>query len=191
MSVADEIQKLQSLRDAGALSESEYEAAKARLLTGGSAPPPMPSHAVAPPQAAPLSAPPAAPVDIEATTRQWAMFLHLSMLAGFLIPLAGLVAPIVLWQIKKKELPGIDVHGCNATNWIITEVILGIIFIPLCFIIIGIPLLIILGILSVVFPIIAAIKANNGEVWRYPMAFTFVRPLAASQAMTPPEERKW
>src|SRR5688572_3596603 len=143
MSVADEIQKLQSLRQTGALSEPEYEAAKARLLSSGGAPPPMPPQAYVPPQTAPQPT----PVDPEAATRQWAMFLRLSMLAGFLVPLAGLVAPIIIWQIKKNELPGIDVHGCHATNWVITELVLGIIFIPLCFILIGIPLLIILGIL--------------------------------------------
>jgi len=192
MSVADEIQKLQSLRQSGALSESEFEAAKARLLSGGGAPPPMPPQVFTPPPAAPLAAPPAAPVDTEAATRQWAMFVHLSMLASVIAPPTGLVAPIVLWQIKKNELPGIDVHGCNATNWIITEIILGVICIPLIFVIIGIPLLIILGILGIIFPIIAGIKASNGEVWRYPMSFTFFRPqsLPASQAIAP-EERKW
>src|SRR6187431_2675255 len=107
MSVADEIQKLQSLRQSGALSEQEFEAAKARLLSGG-VPPPMPPQTYAPPQAPPA----AAPVNSEAALRQWAMFLHLSMLAGYLVPFAGLVAPVVIWQIKKSEMPGIDVHGC-------------------------------------------------------------------------------
>jgi uncharacterized Tic20 family protein len=186
MSVADEIQKLQSLRESGALSEPEFEAAKARLLSGA-APPPMSAQAYTHP-AAPL----AVPVDPEASTRQWAMFIHLSILAGFLVPGAGLVAPIVLWQIKKNELPGIDIHGCHATNFVITWVILSIICIPLIFVLIGIPLLIILGILGVIFPIIAGIKASNGEVWSYPMTFTFVRPQSQpSSGIAPPEERKW
>ena len=41
-------------------------------------------------------------------------------------------------------------------------------------IIIGIPILFVLGILAVVFPIIGAIKAYNGELWEYPMAIRFV-----------------
>src|SRR5207248_4635078 len=49
----------------------------------------------------------------EQQTRQWALFLHLSILAGFVVPFAGLIVPIVIWQLKKAELPGIDVHGKN------------------------------------------------------------------------------
>jgi len=176
MNLSDELQKLRDLHNSGALSAAEYEAAKARLLNPGvpGTPPPMPA-------AAPAYAPPAAALagsgtGEEAATRQWAMFLHLSQLAGFLVPLGGLIAPIVIWQIKKKELPGIDVHGCHAANWVITEVIIGIICIPLCFILIGIPMLVVLGLLSIVFPVIAAVKGNNGEVWRYPLSFTFFKP---------------
>src|SRR5688572_13352953 len=111
MSLADEIHKLQSLRNTGALTDAEFEAAKARLLgTGGGAPPLPPAHAY-------QNQPP--PVPSGPTTEsvnQWAMFLHLSTLAGLLVPYAGLVAPIVIWQIKKKEMPAIDAHGCHAAN---------------------------------------------------------------------------
>ena len=47
------------------------------------------------------------------------------VLAGFLVPLAGLVTPIVLWQIKKTEYPEIDEHGKAVVNWMITMVIVG------------------------------------------------------------------
>lgn len=197
MNLADDIQKLRDLHQSGALNDAEFEAAKSRLL-GGSAPPPLPpaqsfsppppetyaqppAHNYAPPQA-PLTTPPA---ETDAATRQWAMLIHLTQLAGFVVPLAGLVVPIVLWQIKKQELPGIDAHGCHAANWIITELILGIVCIPLCFVLIGIPLLIVLGVLGIVFPIIAGVKANNGELWRYPMSFTFFRPQATVGTTSP------
>jgi len=107
--------------------------------------------------------------------RQWAMFLHLSMLAGFVIPFAGLIAPIVIWQVKKTELPGIDVHGKNAANWLISCVIYGLVFLVLCLVLIGIPLLVLLGLAAIVQPIIAGIKANNGELWKYPLALTILK----------------
>ena len=163
MNIADEIQKLSDLHRSGALSDAEFETAKAKLLTGPPAPPaPNPS-------AVSVMSP-------EAALKQWGLFLHLSLLAGFLVPLGGLVVPIVIWQMKKQEIPGLDEHGCNAMNFIISMFIYGAICIPLVFLFIGIPLLIILGILGVVFPIIAALKANEGVCWKYPMAITFLKP---------------
>lgn len=107
--------------------------------------------------------------------RQWAMLLHFSMLLGFVVPLAGLIAPIVIWQVKKNEMPAIEEHGKNATNWIISAVIYAIISTILVFVVVGIPLLIALGILSIVFPIIAGVKANNGETWKYPLTIAFIK----------------
>ena len=101
-------------------------------------------------------------------TRQWAFILHISVLAGFVLPLAGLIAPIVIWQLKKDELPGIDAHGKNALNWIISAMIYAVVSVLLVFVIIGIPMLMALGAAGVAFPIIAAIKANHGELWKYP-----------------------
>jgi uncharacterized Tic20 family protein len=148
MSVADELQKLEELHRSGAISSDEFTSAKAKLLSGQ-------------------------PESLEQQTREWAMLLHLSLLAGFVLPLAGLVVPIVIWQWKKSELPGIDVHGKNALNWIISEIIYVAISVMLVFVIIGIPMLIALGLVAVIFPIIAGIKANNGEVWKYPLTITF------------------
>ena len=89
------------------------------------------------------------------------------------MPLAGLIAPILIWQIKKDELPEIDVHGKIVVNWIISEILYGVLCVILLFVVVGLPLLVALGVLAVVFPIIGGIKANNGEVWRYPMSITF------------------
>jgi len=112
--------------------------------------------------------------DKETQARQWAMFIHLSQFAGFVVPVAGYVAPIVLWQLKKDELPGVDVHGKNVVNWLISLIIYVVVSSILCVVIIGIPLLIALGIIAIVFPIVGGIKANNGEVWKYPLTITFL-----------------
>jgi len=99
----------------------------------------------------------------------------LSVLAGLLVPLAGVVVPILIWQLKKAELPGLDVHGKNAVNWIISTVVYAVVCIVLTMVIIGFPLLIVLGVLGVVFPIVAAIKANKGEVWQYPFSIRVLK----------------
>jgi uncharacterized protein len=107
--------------------------------------------------------------------KQWAMILHLSLLAGFVIPLGGLIAPIIIWQLKKKDLPSIDAHGKVVVNWILSALIYTIISIVLVFVLIGILLLMILGVLAVAFPIIGAIKAGNGELWKYPLSIQFFK----------------
>jgi len=167
MNLADELQKLQQLHQSGAITDDEFALAKAKLLSG---PPEFQPGAAGPPEATILS-----PAAREQQTRQWALFLHLSVLAGFVVPLAGLVVPIVIWQLKKDELPGIDAHGKNALNWIISEIIYAVICLILVLAVIGIPLLIALAVVGVVFPIMAGIKANNGEVWQYPLAITFLK----------------
>ena len=106
--------------------------------------------------------------------RQWCMFIHLSLLAGFVIPFAGIVLPIVLWQIKKDEDPSIDVHGRIAINGMISFLIYLVAAGALAFVMVGILLLPLVGLAAIAMPIIGAVKANNGVPWRYPLTFQFV-----------------
>jgi uncharacterized Tic20 family protein len=167
MSLSEELQKLHQLHQSGAIDEAEFTLAKAKLI-GVS------------PEGQSFAAPPLGVTGVgsewqDQQTRQWALFLHLSILVGLAVPVAGFVVPIIIWQLKKDELPGIDTHGKNAVNWIISKLIyaaVSIILLPLFGI--GVLLLTLLGIVAVIFPIIAAIKANNGEFWKYPMAITFL-----------------
>lgn len=112
----------------------------------------------------------------EQQTRQWAMWLHFSQFAGYLVPLAGLVVPIVIWQVKKSELPGLDAHGKVVVNWIVSAIIygvIGVLLIPLFFL--GFVVLGVLSILAIVFPIIGGVKASGGEVWKYPLSFPLLK----------------
>ena len=164
MSIADDLQKLQQLHQSGAIDDEEFAAAKAKLLSG------EPEVRSDPREAIPLS-----PAAQQRETRQWAFALHLSVLAGHAVPFAGLIVPILIWQLKKDELPGLDVHGKNAVNWIISAIIYAVISAILCLVGIGVLLLIALGIVGLIFPIIAGIKAIDGEAWKYPMAISFLK----------------
>ena len=104
-------------------------------------------------------------------TRQWAMFIHFSILAGWAIPLAGLIVPILLWQIKKDELPGIVPHAHVVLNWIVTSLVYALICFILTFVLIGILGFIALGIVTIIFSIVGGLKANEGKVWEYPGTF--------------------
>jgi uncharacterized protein len=164
MNVADELEKLHQLHRTGALSDEEFAKAKAALLEP--TPPALASAGIR------AGLPDSPPVAREQETRQWAMFLHLSVFAGYLVPFADLVLPIVIWQLKKEQLPGIDVHGRIVVNWIISAIIYAVVCVLLIFIVIGIPLLIALGVIGIVFPVVGAIKASNGKAWKYPMSIS-------------------
>lgn len=107
--------------------------------------------------------------------RTWGMWLHLSQLANFVVPMAGLVAPIAIWQLKKDQLPVLDSHGKNAVNWMISSAIYAFIGVLLMLVFVGFFVLLALACCGVVFPIIAGIKANNGEVWKYPLTISFLK----------------
>ena len=158
MSLTEELERLDNLRQRGALSEEEYQKAKEALLRR--------SEPVSQKVSQVLS-------QVGADVNLWSMFIHLSQFCGYLLPLAGLVVPIVLWQVKKDQSPVIDQHGRVVTNWIISSLIYYVVAGLLCFIVIGVPLLFALVVICVVFPIVGGIKANSGEVWRYPLSMPF------------------
>ena len=107
--------------------------------------------------------------------RNWCMFIHLSQFCNYVVPIGGLIVPLILWLMKKDESTLIDLHGRIVLNWIITEFILIIGFGILIIFIIGIPLLLALLVVSFVFPILGAVKAQNGETWPYPFSFEFLK----------------
>ncbi|HVE56339.1 MAG TPA: DUF4870 domain-containing protein [Pyrinomonadaceae bacterium] len=107
--------------------------------------------------------------------KQMGMFIHLSSLVyAFFYPI-GAALPIILWQTQKDQMPALDQHGKNATNWIISSFIYMAVSIPLMFVLIGFLIAPVVWVLMVVFPIIAGIKANNGETWEYPLTIKFIK----------------
>ena len=105
--------------------------------------------------------------------RRYAMFMHFSSLASYLAPLAGIILPIVLWQTAKDRSPGIDAHGRAVMNFTISYLIYLAACVVLCLVLVGFALLAIWGVIVVVLPVIAALKASNGEYWEYPGSIRF------------------
>jgi uncharacterized Tic20 family protein len=118
------------------------------------------------------------PVRVSADDRTMAMFCHLSG------TVSGFIGPLIIWLIKKDESRFVDHHGRTAVNFGITLVIaaavswiggvvLGVLTCGLGFLII-LPLVFGGAVFGLVFWIIAAVKANNGEWYRYPVAIPFI-----------------
>ena len=107
--------------------------------------------------------------------RQMGMFLHLSQLINIIIPLGGVIVPIVIWQMKKDQMPALDAHGKMVVNWLISSLIYWVISAILAIVVIGFLGMLALVIMGIVFPIIGGIKANNGEFWEYPLTIKIIK----------------
>ncbi len=108
--------------------------------------------------------------------QNWAMICHLSALAGFLIPFGNILGPLLVWLIKRGEMPLVDVHGKEALNFQITVTIAFAICIPLVFVLIGIPLMFVVGLAALIMTIMAAVKISNGNLdYKYPFALRLLK----------------
>lgn len=107
--------------------------------------------------------------------RTWGMLAHLSALAGFVIPFGNIIGPLIVWLIKKDEMPFVDDQGKESLNFQITVIIAVFICIVLMFLLIGFLLLPIVGIAALIFIILAAVRTNQGEAYRYPFALRLIK----------------
>jgi len=123
-----------------------------------------------------VTAAPAAPVGTpSAEDRQWGLFAHLSALSGVIIPFGNIIGPLVVWQVKKDTSAFAADQGKEALNFNITMLIAAFVCFLLTFVLIGLVLLPIVGLAWLILTIIAAIKANNGEAYRYPFALRLIK----------------
>ncbi|MFD2804926.1 DUF4870 domain-containing protein [Litchfieldia salsa] len=81
------------------------------------------------------------------------------------------IGPLVIWLIKKDDSSFIDYHGREYFNFFISYIIYSIISGILVFVIVGFLLLPIVGVMGVVFTIVGAIKAYEGQTYRIPLIF--------------------
>jgi uncharacterized Tic20 family protein len=113
---------------------------------------------------------------ISRDARNWAMGCHLIALVGLLgNGLGFLVGPLIVWLVKREDDPFIDEQGKESVNFQITMILAIVVCVPLMLIVIGFPLLMLIGIWDVVLTIIAGVKAANGEHWRYPATIRFIK----------------
>ena len=115
------------------------------------------------------------PLSVTKDDRTWGMAVHLSAFAGHLFPFAHIIAPLVVWQLKKDTSAFVDDQGKEAVNAQISVTIYAAVAIALCFVLIGIPLLAGLYVANVVLVIVAAMAANEGKAYRYPFILRLVK----------------
>ena len=111
--------------------------------------------------------------DKQANT--WGMLCHLTALSGFIIPFGHVLGPLIVWLIKKDEFPFVDDQGKESLNFQISMTIYTFVAIILCFALVGFILAPALMIANIVFVILAGVKANTGEPYRYPCTIRFIK----------------
>ena len=113
------------------------------------------------------------PMD-EDEERKWAMFAHIGTFSSMFIPLGNFIAPIVIWQLKKNESEFVVDQAKEALNFQISLIIYLLISFLCIFIFIGVFMIIGLVIFSLIIVIVAGVKANDGEYYRYPMCIRLI-----------------
>ncbi len=155
----EELDKLKALHDEGALSDTEYSAAKDRLLNK--------SNALASfdhPNTNDL---------LGMTPSTYATVMHLSQYATYLIPLAGGIIPIGMWLYGRDQNEFVNEHGKNLMNFLVSYFIYGTIAGILCFVVVGFVLLPILLLVTLILPIFGAIAASKSKSYQYPLTIKF------------------
>ena len=123
-----------------------------------------------PPVPAPSHQPPSPTND-----NSLAVVMHLLGFAGFVFPFGNIIAPLILWLVKRAQSPLLDRTGKEVVNFQISYTIYAAVAGLLCFVLVGFLILPALFILWVVFMVIAAIKTGNGEEFRYPLTIRLLQ----------------
>jgi len=142
----------------------------------GHTPPTPPQTGATPPapQSTSAQVERAAPDRLQSEARTWAMLTHITALAGFIgVPFGHLIGPLIIWAIKKDQFPLVDDQGKESLNFQLSMTIYGIVAVVLCFVLIGIPLLIAIVLSDLILVVVAAVNANEGRLYRYPITIRF------------------
>lgn len=103
------------------------------------------------------------------------MLAHLSAFSGHFVPFGHIIGPLLIWLLKRESSAFVDDQGKEALNAQISVTIYGFAAGLLCFVFIGIPLLVALWVADVVFVILAALATNEGKAYRYPFILRLVK----------------
>ncbi|HVL00857.1 MAG TPA: DUF4870 domain-containing protein [Dongiaceae bacterium] len=112
--------------------------------------------------------------DLSPDERNWGMFCHLAGFAGLLIPFGSIVGPLVIWLVKRDQMPFVNYNGKEALNFQITYGVAFLISVALMSVLIGFLLIAVVGIAWLVFTIIAISASSKGEYYRFPYIFRVI-----------------
>ena len=109
-------------------------------------------------------------------TRGWEVACHLAGFSGYLTGVGWILGPLIVWLLKRSEIPSVDAHGKEAVNFQISLLIYAASLFALGFLTCGgtFFLLVPLGIAQMILMIIGGFKAADGELYRYPLTLRLI-----------------
>jgi uncharacterized protein len=107
--------------------------------------------------------------------RNTAVAAHLSTFAGLVVPFGSVIGPLAVWLTRRDRDPFIDQAGREALNFGITIAIYGAVLVVAALMLVGLPFLIIGVVAWVVLASLAAVKASDGQAYRYPLTLRLIR----------------
>ena len=114
---------------------------------------------------------PALPANAVATSGKALMVLcHLSTFIG-----APILLPFIVWLVKRHDGDTVAAHAAETLNFHLSWMLWAVCLIPLVFIVVGVPLLVLLGVSSLVLAVIGAVRASDGILYRYPLTLRLVK----------------
>lgn len=108
------------------------------------------------------------PIRPDQKSRTWAMAAHLLGLTGF-------IGPVVIWLIGRETDEFVDDQGKEAVNFQLVVLVAAALALPLVCLLVGFVVEAALALANIVLSITAAIRAYDGERYRYPLPFRFLR----------------
>ncbi len=105
--------------------------------------------------------------------RNWAVGAHLLGLT-WLLSVPGLIGPLIVWLVKGKEHPLVEGHAKEAVNFQLSILIYGLVSAVLMLLLIGFVLILIVLLMGLILPIVAAVKTSDGEDYRYPLTMRLI-----------------
>ena len=102
----------------------------------------------------------------------WSILSHLSALVSLVG--VGLLVPLIVYLSMKDDSAYVADNAREALNFHLSLFLYCLCCIPLIFVVIGLPLLVLIGLATLVLSIVAAVKASEGGCYRYPLTIRFV-----------------
>lgn len=137
-----------------------------RMTTPPQPPPPPPPASAAPP-----------PGYANSDEKTWALVAHFGGAAGMFLlgAIFGWIGPLIALLARGNQSATVRAHAVNALNFQITWSLVGLIgWITICIVIGIVPVLVAYAV-GIIFGIIAGVKANDGQLYEYPLSFKFIR----------------
>jgi uncharacterized protein len=107
--------------------------------------------------------------------RQWAMLCHMSAMLMYITVIGGFIAPLVIWLLKRDEMPFVADQGRETLNFQITTLLALVVGGCLAIVLIGFVIIGVVLLFHFIVTIIAAVKTSEGVVYRYPICWRVIR----------------